>query len=371
MIQRLVLGHFRNYERQTVEFAGGANALLGENGQGKTNILEAVYYLSLLRSFRTTQVATLLNSGTGSFSIYGEVLDANGIQTRLGVSNGAVRRLLVDGQPVRRSSDFISRLVCAPFLPEDLAIVKGHPGGRRRFLDIALCQVSQGYLRSLQNYDEALRSRNAMLKLSDRHPRNVATAYDHLLAEYASQVEIERRGLAERLNEAVERISKVFFPDGRLLAVNYLSGIGRLLEPLADDRNAIQEKYAKMLDEAYDRDARDGATRYGPHRSDLACMMNGRMLSLYGSEGECRAAAIALRLALLEILVERHGPRGVTILVDDVLGELDGTRRAAFLEQVTSSGQMIFAGTALPQGFPPGARVFQVRAGQVAQVSPD
>ena len=118
MIQRLVLGHFRNYERQPVEFAGGANALLGENGQGKTNILEAVYYLSLLRSFRTTQVATLLNSGTGSFSIYGEILDANGIQTRLGVSNGAVRRLLVDGQPVRRPAISSPGLSAPPSSPK-------------------------------------------------------------------------------------------------------------------------------------------------------------------------------------------------------------------------------------------------------------
>ena len=363
MLRKLVINHFRNYEQQTLEFDDGVNALIGANGQGKTNILEAIYYLSLLRSFRTTQIATLLNSGQGSFSLYGEAIDGTGGLTRLGVSHGAERRLMVNGQNVHRSSEFISRLICAPFLPEDIAIIKGTPGNRRHFIDIALCQMSPIYLKSLMAFNEALKSRNTMLKVPGRYPKAVITAYDQVMTQHAAIIEIQRQKFAERLNEEVVKQSKLFFPDGRTLSINFISGIGRLMEKVSEDEKGVQDKYLNALDECFERDCRDGATKYGPQRSDLACMLNGRQLALYGSEGECRTAAIALRFALLAALKEHHGATTITVLVDDVLGELDATRRKAFLEQVISSGQVIFAGTAIPQEFPQNTSVFNVERG--------
>lgn len=365
MLLKLVLDHFRNYEHQSLEFDGGVNALIGANGQGKTNILEAIYYLSLLRSFRTTQLSNLLFAGTGQFSLYGEVRNSLGQMTRLGVSHGIERKLMLDGRPVHKSSDFISRLICAPFLPEDLAIIKGPPGGRRRFLDIALCQMSPQYLRALQEFNDALHSRNAMLKTPGRYPKAVVTAYDQVLADRASMLEILRQELARKLNSAVARQSETFFPDGRKLAVNFVSGIGRLLEAPPEEADLVREKYLLALNENYERDCRLGTTNNGPQRSDLACMLNGRSLANYGSEGECRTAAIALRLALLEILKEEHGENEITILVDDVLGELDETRRQAFLSQVIAGGQVIFAGTELPKEFPKTTKGFIVERGEV------
>ncbi len=364
MLQRIVLDHFRNYEHQSLEFGEGVNALIGANGQGKTNILEAIYYLSLLRSFRTTQLSNLLFAGTGQFTVYGEVKNDLGNIVRLGASHGIERRLMLDGRPLHKTSEFISRLICAPFLPEDLAIIKGPPGGRRRFLDIALCQMSQPYLKALQEFNDALHSRNTMLKTPGRYPKAVVTAYDQVLADRAAMLEIMRQELARRLNSAVARQSETFFPDGRKLAVNFVSGIGRLLESPPEDPALVREKYLQALDESYDRDCRQGTTNNGPQRSDLACMLNGRSLANYGSEGECRTAAIALRLALLEILKEEHGEHEVTILVDDVLGELDETRRGAFLAQVIAGGQVVFAGTELPKEFPQDTRVFIVERGQ-------
>lgn len=363
MLRKFTLNNFRNYERQTLEFSDGVNVLIGANGQGKTNILEAIYYLSLLRSFRTTQIAALLNSGQGTFSLYGEVMDATGNLTRLGVSHGAERRLVVNGQNIRRASDFISRLICAPFLPEDISIIKGTPGNRRHFLDIALCQLSAVYLKTLIEFNDALKSRNAMLKTPGRYPKAVVTAYDQVMSQRAAFIEIQRHKFTAAMNEEVARQSKLFFPDGRTLAVNFVSGTGRLLENVLEDENALQEKYLKALDEAYERDCRDGATRYGPQRSDLACMLNGRQLATYGSEGECRTAAIVLKFALLEAFKKHHGASEITVLVDDVLGELDATRRKAFLEQVTSSGQVIFAGTSIPPEFPQNTCIFAIERG--------
>ncbi|MGN0866651.1 MAG: DNA replication/repair protein RecF [Oligosphaeraceae bacterium] len=366
MLHRFQATHFRNYEQLRLELSPGINAFIGANGQGKTNLLEAVHFLSLLRSFRTTRNALLPLGGTGDFFLYGEA-DAfpEGV-VRLGVRYGSQRLLMVDGQNVLRSSEFISRLLCVPFLPEDLAIIKGPPGLRRRFLDIALCQLSPLYLRAYQDFHEALKSRNAMLKTPGRYPRAAITAYDQILVEKAAIVEEHRRDLGEELHQALQKHSPAFFPDGRTMACTYLSGIGKLLKRAPDSREKIQESYARILEESFERDCREGMTHYGPQRSDLACLLQGKLLVSYGSEGECRTAALTLRLALLHALRSHHRHQGITILVDDVLGELDTLRKQAFLNFIAGAGQVLFAGTALPRDFPD-PRVFVVENGAIRE----
>ncbi len=369
MLQRMVIDQFRNYQHQEVLLAPGVNALIGQNGQGKTNLLEAVYYLSLLRSFRTSQVNNLVAYGSQSFTLYGEVLHENdgGKLTRLGVSNGHERRLVVDGQPVRKASEFISRLVCAAFLPGDLAIIQGAPGVRRSFMNIALCQLYPEYLLALQSYNEALQSRNAMLKTPDRYPRGTVTAYDQVLAQYGAHLEVKRQRFGEALDHAVRKQSELFFPDGRQLGVKFLSGIQFLLDGVDHDEPAVAAKFLEALDKNYERDCREGSTRLGPQRSDLACQLNNKPLAQFGSEGECRTAAIALRFGVLELLREQRGQAEITMIVDDVLGELDATRREAFLHQLVASGPVIFAGTALPPGFGDDLKSFHVERGTIAE----
>ncbi|MBP5300948.1 MAG: DNA replication/repair protein RecF [Victivallales bacterium] len=367
MLQLITAEKFRNYQHQTVRLASGVNALIGQNGQGKTNLLEAVYYLSLLRSFRTTKIANLVAYGSQSFSLYGEVVGPEQRVTRLGVSNGLERRLVVDGQPIRRASEFISRLVVAAFLPGDLAIVQGAPGERRTFLNIALCQLSAEYMTTLMAYNETLKNRNSMLKAPDQFPREAVTAYDQLLARYGAHIEIARQRFTEALDQAVKRQSELFFPDGRLLSVRFNNAIAPQEDPLAEDEAAVAERFLAELSRTYDRDTREGATRLGPHRSDLSCTLNDKPLAQFGSEGECRTAAIALRFGVLGLLREQRGQSEITMIVDDVLGELDATRRTAFLEQLTASGQVLFAGTALPHGFGSDVRQFHVHSGSLEE----
>ncbi|MBR4125062.1 MAG: DNA replication and repair protein RecF [Victivallales bacterium] len=369
LLQRIVLDQFRNYRHQELLLAPGVNALIGENGQGKTNLLEAVYYLSLLRSFRTSQVNNLVAYGSQSFTLFGEVLSEteSGRVTRLGVSNGRERRLMIDGQSVRKASEFISRLVCAAFLPGDLAIVQGAPGVRRSFLNIALCQLYPNYLIALQSYNEALQNRNAMLKTPDRYPRGTVTAYDQVLAQHGASIEVTRQRFGKALDQAVRRQSEFFFPDGRQLSVKFLSGIQFLLDGVEDDEAVVAAEFLDSLNKNYERDCREGSTRLGPQRSDLACQLNGKPLAQFGSEGECRIAAIALRFGVLELLREQKDQSEITMIVDDVLGELDATRRDAFLQQLVASGQVIFAGTSLPPGFGTDIKSFRVERGTVAE----
>ncbi len=372
MLQRLLLDHFRNYDRQEIRFSPGVNCLIGQNGMGKTNVLEAIYYLSLLRSFRTNRNDNLMQFGANAFTLFGEVIDAQGGLTRLGVVNSGVhdhlvsRQLQVNGTPVKRTSEFISRLLCTAFIPEDIEVIKGAPALRRRFLNIALCTTSPDYLNALQRFTTALHARNAMLKQPGKYPRATVTAYDHVLVESGITLELHRSQCADALNGALERLSQDFFPDGRRLNVNFISGCGFLAGPVTQEAEALRQAFRETLERSYDNDCRGGATRYGPQRSDLACLIDQRVSANFGSEGECRAYAIALKLALLDLMRERRGNE-VTMIVDDVIGELDACRREIFLRHLATSGQVIFAGTALPDGLKSPDKLFHVERGSIRE----
>jgi DNA replication and repair protein RecF len=369
MLKRLKLFNFRNYDHCQIDFQPGLNILLGANGQGKTNLLEAVYYLALLRSFRTTQISNLKQWNQSGFYLEGKCCHKDGSEFTLTVSYGAERKLSVDGMPVHKTSEFITRFICSTFIPEDLEIVKGGALLRRRFLDIALSQLSNLYLSDLQQYNNALRSRNIMLKQPDKYPRNTVTAYDFMMVEKGVAIEKARKEFVDKLNLALLEQSQLFFGEHRILSLKYISGIstsGKLSPMLGDDEKDI---YHEILRRGYERDCRDGSTRCGPHRSEMNCLLDGNHLAFFGSEGECRIAALALRFACLKIMQLELGQQEVTLIVDDVLGELDQQHRSAFLQQLEKSGQVIVASTEIPKEIKQNKKIFLVSGGKISDAS--
>ncbi len=365
MLKRLKLFNFRNYDHCQIDLQPGMNILLGANGQGKTNLLEAVYYLALLRSFRTTQISNLKQWRQNGFYLEGLCQYKDGSELTLTVSYGAERKLSVNGMPVHKTSEFITRFICSTFIPEDLEIVKGGAVLRRRFLDIALSQLSNLYLSDLQQYNNALRSRNIMLKQPDKYPRNTITAYDVMLVEKGVAIEKARKEFVEKLNMALLEQSQLFFAEQRIISLKYISGIsasGKLSPMLDDDEKKV---YHEILRRGYERDCRDGSTRCGPHRSEMNCLLAGNHLANFGSEGECRVAALALKFACLKIMQLELGQKEVTLIVDDVLGELDQQHRKTFLQQLENSGQVIFASTEVPKELKQNKKVFLVSGGEV------
>lgn len=368
MLAHLRLFNFRNYDRCDIDFSPGINFLLGENGQGKTNVLEAVYYLALLRSFRTSQVNNLRQWQKDVFHLSAECRKNTGEKIHLSVSYGSERRLAVNGVAIQRASDFINHFICATFIPEDLEIIKGPAFLRRRFLDIAISQLSPAYLRALQNYSEALKNRNIMLKQPGKYPLSTLTAYDYIIVKQGVAIEQSRRNLTEKLNQALLQQSELFFQKKKILSLKFLTGIGTLLKDAGDGSEELSALYHDTLQKTLDRDCREGNTRYGPHRSELHCLVDNNSLAFFGSEGECRVAALALRFACLDVLQQELGREDVTLIVDDVLGELDQERRAAFFQQLNLAGQVIIAGTAVPAEIKSESKVFSVAAGQCQPV---
>ncbi|MFO7820837.1 MAG: DNA replication and repair protein RecF, partial [Lentisphaeria bacterium] len=190
MLSRLRLRHFRNYSSLDMDFNAGLNLITGLNGQGKTNILEAVQYLSILRSFRTRKTNDLRQWGSSFFFVEGSLAtraDETG-PWKISISYAEGRRLRVDGQVVNKAADFIGRVRCIACVPEDIMIVKGGPAERRRFIDMLLCQYSRQYLGDLVNYKMALKSRNRMLKEPAKYDSHAFAAYDNLLVRYGASV---------------------------------------------------------------------------------------------------------------------------------------------------------------------------------------
>lgn len=331
-LSHLRLRDFRNYGKLDVDFSAGFHLLLGDNGQGKTNILEAIYLFSTLRSFRGVGNAQMVRQGQTGFFVGGTIVGQGDHEVKMYWSPKE-RKLSLDGQVVRRLTDYWGTLRTVVFCTEDLQLIKGVGRARRRFLDLLLAQTYRSYLGLLQRYAQALRSRNALLK------RN---AVDEVAVE-GFTVELVRDG------EEIMRMRREIVPLLAPLAEAAYRRISNSSEELQlQYRPGVKGDFAVMLKQSHDRERSYGATLIGPHRDELDITLDGRSASQFGSEGQKRTIAIALKIAQAEYLLSLHGSPPV-LLIDDVMGELDAKRRAAFVPLLQrthqASGQVFMTAT--------------------------
>lgn len=364
-LRRLQLRDFRNYAALDLELEPGISVFAGANGQGKTNILEAVCYLGLLRSFRTLRNDDLRRTGARGFTVEGELELGNRRPLRLAVGHQEDRRhLSLNHLAVARVSEFIGQFLCVPFVPEDAEMLGGAASERRRFLDISLCQSRPPYLVALQRYLAALKARNAILRRRHPHPQpGFLQAYDTLLVREGTTLIHERHEFIGRLNAALEQLSPQFFHDGRQIRLRHACTIAK--DPGTEADDALAAKFAEALKSRLPRDLEEGHTRCGPHRDDLEVELGGRPVAQFASGGERRIAALALRLAALGILreeEERFGGRPVVLLLDDVFGELDEYRRSDFFAALRHH-QILVACTRTPPELEGQCQEYAVHAG--------
>ena len=313
-LAHLRLRDFRNYARLDVDFCQGFHLLRGENAQGKTNILEAIYLLATLRSFRGVGSAQMVRHGQKGYFAGGDVVAADPREIKMYWS-ASERRLTLDGQPVRKLVDYLGALRVVVFCTEDLQLIKGTARIRRRFMDLLLTQTHTGYLPLLQRYTTALRSRNALLK---------QRALDEIALDGFTR-ELVRLGteLVARRQELVPRIAP--------LALRAYKGIaGESEEFRLEYQPGIKKDFAVELAQSRARERNYRTTLVGPHRDDLLLVLNDRSAAQFGSEGQKRSLAIALKMTQAEYLADLHGTLPV-LLIDDVMGELDAKRRSGLL----------------------------------------
>jgi DNA replication and repair protein RecF len=313
-LAHLRLRDFRNYARLDADFSPGFHLFVGDNAQGKTNILEAVYLIATLRSFRGVGSAQMVRHGQKGYFVGSTVVSQGEHETKMYWSVRE-RSLSLDSQPVRRLTDYLGVLRTVVFCSEDTLLVKGSSRARRRFLDLLLSQTHPTYLPILQRYARALRSRNALLKRSLIDP----TALESFTRELISAGE-------EIMRVRLELVPK-FSPLARLAY--------RRISNEAEDLRleyvpSVRHDFAVDLAHSQARERTYRSTLIGPHRDDVQMLLNDRSAGQFGSEGQKRTLAIALKMAQAQYLTGLRGAPPV-LLIDDIMGELDLKRRSGLL----------------------------------------
>lgn len=321
---------FRNFEKLDLDIPESGIAIIGENGQGKTNLLEAIYYLQVLRSVRGARDQDLVRFGAKGFHISASASSASASEISAGFeTRGKRKKITLDGAVASKLSEAFGSLPSVMFSPRDIQLIAGGPGERRRFLDLVLALSSRRYLSSLQHYRAALARRNAALREAARTgDESAAAVWEPALAEHGAHLVCARvewvRGRASEFSRLTAAIGEA----GESV-ISYSSSIAKE----ADVRGAL----ANALERHRRHDIRRGMTHSGPHRDDLMMTLDHRDLRLFGSAGQQRTAAIALRMLEGATIRESKGIAPV-LLLDDPFAELDAKRSAKILELLEGSG---------------------------------
>lgn len=332
-IESLKLRDFRNYEALELTPHPGVNLFFGQNGSGKTNLLEAVHYCALGRSHRTSQDREVVRRGQAMAAVGVSILKAGGrhdVAVKLMPLSTKRKQVFVNRKRAPRLSNMMGQLQCVIFSPEDLMLVKDGPAIRRRFLDMMLSQLSTPYFVALQQYQKAMEQRNALLrevKHGGRLNESLLDAFEQAMAEPCQLIIRQRRQVIRQLADvAQEKYRAISGRDGEVFAMAYQSC-------LAEDDH-VADKALRMLAQARQNDILRGFTGFGIHREDIALSLMGREMKLFASQGQIRTAALSMKLAQLEVFRRVAGEAPI-LLLDDVMSELDMTRRTRLLEEIS------------------------------------
>ena len=332
LLLHLALRDFRNFGHTELSPPAEGCVLIGDNGQGKTNLLESIYYLQILRSARGARDVDLVRFGGETFHIAATVQTDTCHEIGIGFERaGKRKRVRVDGAVPERLSDALGALPSVLFSPADVELVAGSPNARRRFLDILLALTTRGYLPALQRYRAALAQRNAALRDAARSGRvgsGSVAVWEPALAEHGAVLWVERRAWVAAIEDRFEALCHEIGEAGRV-RIRYASSLAPTSDPVAELTDALAEKRPQ--------DLRRGLTHVGPHRDDLVITIDGRDLRTFGSAGQQRSAAIALRMLEAATFGRTHG-RAPLFLLDDPFAELDVRRAARVLAMLTREG---------------------------------
>ena len=318
---------WRNLKPLEFEPGPRATVISGDNGQGKTNLIEAVYYLIAFRSFRTATVGDLWEWEQGQAKLHAAIEGA-GLQRTLAAELGSERRVFrLDGKPVRRDSSLLAPFGLVLFVPEDLLLPKASPAARRRFLDLAIFGQERRYYREASVYQKLLKSRNGALKRGG--DVTLHETYDAQLGNAGARLVLRRRDVCERLRPKFRQLFADIHAD---LDATLCYRCHPSLDGVKEEAQ-IAGVLEEGLRQRRELDLRRGFTGYGPHGDDLELSLKGHLAKEHGSQGQIRSLVLALKLAELALLQETLGEPPI-LLLDDVASELDGQRRRQLFETI-------------------------------------
>ena len=323
IIKSLELQNFRNYENLKLDFDSGTNIFYGDNAQGKTNILEAIYLIATTKSHKGSKDSDIIQFGHEAAHIRSYLYKEDVTrQVDMHLRKSKTKGIAIDSQRIKKAADLLGLLNVVFFSPEDLSIIKNGPAERRRFIDMELCQLDSFYLYNLNHYNKIVNNRNKLLKDLFMNPglKETLSIWDSQLLSYGSKI-IERRSLfIEQLNQIIFDIH------------NRLSG-GKEQIKIVYEKNVEIDNLEEKLRLNQDKDIYLKQTTVGPHRDDISFIVNDIDIRKFGSQGQQRTAALSLKLSEIE-LVKKSRKDTPVLLLDDVLSELDSNRQNYLLNSI-------------------------------------
>lgn len=336
-VKRLKLKNFRNYEDISVEFANGTNIIYGNNAQGKTNLLEAIFLFCTARSHRRAADREIIMRGADFGVIDIEFCDnVRDYTGHMEILDGKKKLVTINNVGVKKISGIADYINVVMFSPEDLSIIKDSPSYRRRFCDMSLSQLLPAYVPTLNDYIKILNQRNNLLKDIKRGAAGIDTldVWDSCLVDLCVKITKYRNSFIESMKEYAKKIHREI--SGEELEIKYISNSC----DDASNEELIREGFEAKIAKSRMRDIETGATNSGCHRDDFMFFVNENDVRIYGSQGQQRSVVLSLKLALTELIRETRGENPV-ILLDDIMSELDESRRHYLAGKIEGKQVMI------------------------------
>ncbi len=359
ILKEVVLNNFRNYTLQTVQLGEGTNVFFGNNAQGKTNFLESVRYMSIGKSMRTSREKELIKWNEDCARIKA-IVQHGSITKRLDIvlAQQKSKTVKINSVPITKIGELMGVVATVLFSPDEIGIIKNSPADRRRFIDIALCQLSKAYFYALNRYNKILLQRNTLLK-SGRVDENSLEVWDLQLVEEGTRIAKSRAGFVKRLEKFAGDNHAYLSSDKEKLTLEYEGITGETAEEISQ----------KMLDELKinrEKDLRQGYTHSGIQTDDLKVSVNGTDIRKFGSQGQQRTAALSLKMAEVDLYFQEKDEYPI-LLLDDVFSELDKTRQERLLQKIKGL-QTIITCTHFEFSNMENIRYFKVHNGVVQQI---
>lgn len=335
-IKKISLTNFRNYKNQSYDFSNSLNIITGPNGSGKTNLVEAIYYLSLSKSFRTNQDDVLINNSSNQAEISAVITEGEITKKIVIDITKDGKRILVNNKPIAKLSELASITNIVLFEPKDVLLFKGSPKARRNFLDISISKTNQMYFEYLLRYEKALKQRNDLLK-ENKPDETMLEVTTEMLVKLSGPIIAYRQTYIDSVNQVLSKIVKSISNENMNVRIVY--------KPYAEYGLDFQNNAYKMFENNLNIDLMRKSTSIGVHREDFVMLMDNQNIAEYGSQGENRIVSLALKLAPYFLISDKD--KKPIVILDDVMSELDETHQKRLIEFLKKMNQVFITGTNL------------------------
>jgi DNA replication and repair protein RecF len=369
-IEKICLEKYRNYSNAELKFSSPVNIFIGDNGQGKTNILEAIHIVATTKSFRNAKYEHVVKFGENTFKIEIEFIKNNVFKKVMLNFNNNMRSFFVNEKKVKKISQILGTINVSVLCPEDIFIIKGDSQHRRKFIDIVLSQLDSIYLANLIEYQKLLKNKNGLLKLIKLGKAKISELdpWNFQILNCSKNIFGKRRDFLDFLSRENEKISNFLSGNKEKIILKFKDSV---LEGNSPSSEEFEKEFKIKQKRVMEEEIRRGISLIGPHRDDFSIEIDGKNLRHIGSQGQQRTAAISLRLAEIEYMksILKEYP---ILLIDDIFSELDDKRKAYFMELLTHDTQMFLTGTRREE-FPKiinQAKVFNILEGKIVPYEP-